>query len=137
MPGIESRWTDELHVGWWNEFIGPGRALDTDVFAVVSANYIGGCYGSTGPASTNPETGEPYGSGFPRINLADVVDSQIALLDHLGQRHIQGRSSVFDFVDQTDPAALAAAAAMALSSCNTVSGFGQDLQSASSAVQNH
>jgi homoserine O-acetyltransferase len=84
VPGIESRWTDELHIGWWDDFIGPGRALDTDDFAVVCANYIGSCYGSTGPASTNPETGEPYGSDFPRINLADVVDSQIALLDHLG-----------------------------------------------------
>ena len=84
VPGIESRWTDELHIGWWDGFIGPGRALDTDDFAVVCANYIGSCYGSTGPASTNPKTGEPYGSGFPRINLADVVDSQIALLDHLG-----------------------------------------------------
>ena len=84
VPGIESRWTDELHIGWWDGFIGPGRALDTDDFAVVCANYIGSCYGSTGPASTNPETGRPYGSGFPRIDLADVVDSQIALLDHLG-----------------------------------------------------
>ncbi len=84
VPGIESRWTDELHIGWWDGFIGPGRALDTDDFAVVCANYIGSCYGSTGPASTNPETGRPYGSDFPRVDLADLVDSQIALLDHLG-----------------------------------------------------
>lgn len=84
VPGIESRWTEELHIGWWDGFIGPGRALDTDDFAVVCANYIGSCYGSTGPASTNPETGRPYGSDFPRVDLADLVDSQIALLDHLG-----------------------------------------------------
>ena len=84
VPGIGGRWTDEIHVGWWDDFIGPGKALDTDRFFVVCANYLGGCYGSTGPASIDPATGKPYGSTFPWLCLADMVDAQLRLLDHLG-----------------------------------------------------
>lgn len=84
VPDTGGRWTEDVHTGWWDSFIGPGKALDTDDLAVICANYIGSCYGSTGPASINPATGGAYGSAFPRIDLADVVDSQVALLDHLG-----------------------------------------------------
>ncbi|MDF1595257.1 MAG: homoserine O-acetyltransferase [Acidimicrobiia bacterium] len=84
VPGLDGRWTDDVRVGWWDEFIGPGKALDTDEFAVICANYIGSCYGSTGPSSVNPASGRRYGSTFPRITLGDIVDSQVAVLDHLG-----------------------------------------------------
>lgn len=77
-------WTPECEQGWWNPFIGPGKALDTDRFFVICANYLGGCYGSTGPATRNPETGRPYGPDFPRVTVADIVKSQILLLDALG-----------------------------------------------------
>jgi homoserine O-acetyltransferase len=86
VPGIDGRWIEEVHTGWWDGFIGPGKALDTNRFHVICVNYLGGCYGSTGPASINPATAEPYGSTFPRVSVSDVVDSQIALLDHLGIR---------------------------------------------------
>ncbi len=82
--GVGALWTDECQSGWWEEFIGPGRALDTDRFAVICVNYLGGCYGSTGPSSVNPDTDEPYGSSFPEVSFCDIVDSQIPLLDHLG-----------------------------------------------------
>lgn len=84
VPGVGDRWTDEMHIGWWDAFIGPGRALNTDKFAVICANYVGGCYGSTGPASINPVTSKPYGGSFPEVTVADVVASQVRLLDHLG-----------------------------------------------------
>ncbi|NNE93220.1 MAG: alpha/beta fold hydrolase, partial [Verrucomicrobiales bacterium] len=77
-------WTAECHLGWWNEFIGSGKALDTDKFFVICVNYVGGCYGSTGPASINPDTGKPYASSFPHISVHDVVRSQMRLLDRLG-----------------------------------------------------
>ncbi|MEZ5301533.1 MAG: homoserine O-acetyltransferase [Verrucomicrobiales bacterium] len=78
------RWTEECQTGWWDGFVGPGKALDTDRFFVICANYLGGCYGSTGPSSPDPESGQPYGSRFPHIAFPDIVDSQIRLLDHLG-----------------------------------------------------
>ena len=83
-PGLDVTWNDECRVGWWDKFIGPAKALDTDRFFVISANYLGGCYGSTGPASTNPATGEPYGSAFPRVAFCDMVDSHVRLVEHLG-----------------------------------------------------
>jgi len=70
--------------GWWEDFIGPGAALDTDRFFVVCSNLLGGCYGSTGPTSTDPVTGEPYGSNFPVVTVGDMVRAQMRLLDHLG-----------------------------------------------------
>lgn len=70
--------------GWWDNFIGPGKPIDTRRFFVVSSNNIGGCHGSTGPASTNPATGQPYGKAFPDIVVRDWVRSQAALADALG-----------------------------------------------------
>ncbi len=84
VPGVGERWTEDNHVGWWDGFIGPGKPIDTDRYFVVCANYLGGCYGSTGPTSINPETGKPYGSSFPNVCFADMVDSQLKLLEHLG-----------------------------------------------------
>ncbi len=90
IPEIGDRWTDECKLGWWNDFIGPDRALNTDRFCVLCVNYIGGCYGSTGPSSINPRTGKPYGSQFPAVTITDIVDSQVQLLDHLGIDKLHG-----------------------------------------------
>ncbi len=84
VPGVGDRWNAACQTGWWDDFVGPGKAVDTDRFFVVCANYLGGCYGSTGPSSINPETDKPYGGSFPHIRFSDIVDSQIPLLDHLG-----------------------------------------------------
>ncbi|MCK9587794.1 MAG: homoserine O-acetyltransferase [Terrimicrobiaceae bacterium] len=81
VPDLDGRWTDEMHVGWWEDFIGPGKALDTRKYFVICANYLGGCYGSTGPASKKGRG--RWGADFPVIRVADIVDSQIRLLDHL------------------------------------------------------
>jgi homoserine O-acetyltransferase len=70
--------------GWWNNLIGPGKAVDTRRFFVVCANVLGGCVGSTGPSSVNPETGHPYGVAFPFVTIRDMVRSQKLLLEHLG-----------------------------------------------------
>jgi len=83
-PAAGGLWNEECHLGWWDDFIGPGRALDTDKLFVVCANYLGGCYGSSGPTTINPATSRPYGPEFPRVEVPDIVDSQLQLLDHLG-----------------------------------------------------
>jgi homoserine O-acetyltransferase len=70
--------------GWWNNLIGPGKAVDTRRFFVICANVLGGCQGSTGPSSTNPSTGRPYGTAFPFVTIRDMVRAQKLLLDHLG-----------------------------------------------------
>lgn len=70
--------------GWWDTAIGPGRAFDTDRFCVLCTNVLGSCYGTTGPASPDPETGRPYGHRFPFVTIADMVRVQKALLDRLG-----------------------------------------------------
>jgi homoserine O-acetyltransferase len=71
-------------LGWWDGMIGPGKAFDTDRYYVVATNLIGGCRGSTGPSSMNPETGKPYGLDFPTLTVADMVRAQRALLDQIG-----------------------------------------------------
>jgi homoserine O-acetyltransferase/O-succinyltransferase len=71
-------------LGWWDGMIGPGKAFDTDQFYVVSTNLLGGCKGTTGPSSTDPATGKPYGTDFPVITVADMVRTERAFLDVLG-----------------------------------------------------
>ena len=70
--------------GWWSTIVGPGKPIDTDRFFVICANILGGCMGSTGPASPNPATGKPYGVEFPVITIGDMVNAQARLIDHLG-----------------------------------------------------
>lgn len=69
---------------WWSGVVGPGKAIDTENHFVVCANVPGSCYGSTGPTSTDPESGEPYRSGFPAVTVGDWVEAQKQLLDELG-----------------------------------------------------
>ncbi len=75
---------DERKPGWWDAYIGPGKPIDTNRFFVVCPNNIGGCHGSTGPASTNPETGRPYGPDFPVLTVRDWTNTQARLADRLG-----------------------------------------------------
>ncbi|MFC2141315.1 homoserine O-acetyltransferase [Acidobacteriota bacterium] len=70
--------------GWWDNMIGPGKGIDTDKYFVICCNIIGSCYGSTGPNSINPTTGQPYALKFPLFTISDVVKTQKRLLDHLG-----------------------------------------------------
>ncbi|MEX2605704.1 MAG: homoserine O-acetyltransferase [Kiritimatiellia bacterium] len=84
LPEADPFWTEECQTGWWDLFVGPGRAINTDKFFVICVNYLGGCYGSTGPRSPHPKDGKPYGSRFPFIKVEDVVRSQVLLLEHLG-----------------------------------------------------
>ncbi len=71
------------NVGWWDNLVGPGKPLDTNKFFVVGVNNLGGCYGSTGPISINPETGKRYGADFPMVTVEDWVAAQARLADHL------------------------------------------------------
>lgn len=75
---------DDRKSGWWDAFVGPGKALDTNRYFVICANVLGGCQGTTGPTSVNPETGEPWGPDFPFITVSDIVTVHKALVDHLG-----------------------------------------------------
>ncbi|HEX9258466.1 MAG TPA: homoserine O-acetyltransferase, partial [Acidimicrobiales bacterium] len=88
-------WTGDSHAcgpagdghpasGWWDGMIGPGKPIDTDRWFVVCANVIGGCQGTTGPASPHPDDGRPYGSRFPVVTVRDMVRTQARLADHLG-----------------------------------------------------
>ncbi|MDR3709048.1 MAG: homoserine O-acetyltransferase [Capsulimonadaceae bacterium] len=70
--------------GWWDTMIGPGKSFDTDRWYVICSNVLGGCDGSTGPASTDPATGAPYGPAFPPVTIRDMVRAQRKLVDHLG-----------------------------------------------------
>src|SRR3954464_1424062 len=70
--------------GWWDNLVGPGKPLDTRRFFVVGSNYLGSCFGSTGPASTNPATGKPWGAEFPVVTVEDWVEAQARLADQLG-----------------------------------------------------
>lgn len=75
---------DEETAGWWDGMIGPGRALDTNLYFIICSNVIGGCKGSTGPSSTNPENGKPYALDFPLITIEDMVDAEKHLIDSFG-----------------------------------------------------
>ena len=70
--------------GWWETMVGPGKPLDTERYFVICVNVIGGCMGSSGPKDINPATGQPYGLSFPMITIADMVNAQVRVLDHLG-----------------------------------------------------
>jgi homoserine O-acetyltransferase len=70
--------------GWWNKLVGEGKPIDTTKYYVVCSNVLGGCQGSTGPSTANPTTGRPYGLDFPLVTIADFVNAQRHLIDHLG-----------------------------------------------------
>lgn len=70
--------------GWWEDMVGPGKALDTERWFVVCCNVLGGCHGTTGPWSADPATGRPYALDFPFVTMRDMVRLQRALLEHLG-----------------------------------------------------
>lgn len=74
--------------GWWEGMVGPGRAINTARYHVICANVLGGCSGTTGPSSINPDTGKPYGSAFPRYDFSDAVDVYRMLLAQLGVKHL-------------------------------------------------
>ena len=77
-------WPDDRKPGWWDTMVGPGKAFDTEKYFVICSNIIGGCRGSTGPSSIDPNTGKPYGLVFPIITIGDMVRAQMQLIDHLG-----------------------------------------------------
>jgi homoserine O-acetyltransferase len=75
---------DRDNLGWWDNLVGPGKPLDTRRFFVVGSNYLGSCFGSTGPASVNPASGKPWGADFPVVTVEDWVEAQARLADRLG-----------------------------------------------------
>jgi homoserine O-acetyltransferase len=75
---------DPKNPGWWDNLVGPGKPVDTNRFFVVGVNNLGGCHGSTGPASINPSSGRPWGADFPVVTVEDWVQTQARLADHLG-----------------------------------------------------
>ena len=79
---------DPTNIGWWDNIIGPGKPLDTNKFFVIGMNNLGGCFGTTGPASLDPARGTPYGSRFPVVTVEDWVESQARLMDRLGIRRL-------------------------------------------------
>ncbi|HEV7236900.1 MAG TPA: homoserine O-acetyltransferase, partial [Ktedonobacteraceae bacterium] len=79
---------DDPKAAWWNPLIGPGRPFDTTRYFVICSNVLGGCYGSTGPAALDPETGRAYGMRFPIITIRDMVRAQQRLVEHLGVREL-------------------------------------------------
>ncbi len=78
----------ETRPGWWDEMVGPGKAFDTNLYYIICSNVLGGCRGSTGPSSLNPETGKPYALDFPIITIADMVKCQKLLMDYLGIKRL-------------------------------------------------
>ena len=79
---------EEKPSGWWEDMVGPGRAFDTNRFHIICANVLGGCQGTTGPMSINPDTGKPYGSSFPQYTFDDAVDVFRMLLHQLGVKRL-------------------------------------------------
>ena len=79
---------DDTRQSWWSTMVGPGRPIDTNRYYVLCVNMVGGCGGTSGPASINPDTGEPYGLHFPVVTVGDMVHSQRLLLDHLGVKRL-------------------------------------------------
>jgi len=75
---------DDTKIAWWNPLIGPGRFFDTSRYFVICSNILGGCYGTTGPSSINPSTGQTYGIRFPVITILDMIETQRRLIEHLG-----------------------------------------------------
>ena len=75
---------DDRRPGWWDDMIGPGKAIDTENYFVIASNILGGCKGTTGPGSINPDTNKPYGSTFPKISVEDMVGVQRLLVQQLG-----------------------------------------------------
>ena len=113
---------DDPKPGWWNAYIGPGKPIDTNQFFVVSLNNLGGCHGSTGPKSVNPETNKPYGPDFPIVTVRDWVNSQVRFADKLGIKQwaavvggslggMQALQWAIDFPDRLRHAVVIAAAA--------------------------
>jgi len=113
---------DDEKRGWWDSCIGPGKAIDTNRFYVVSSNNLGGCKGSTGPLTVNPATGTLYGPDFPIVTCSDWVSSQKMLMEHLGLNHwaavvggslgaMQGMQWAIDHPDYVDNILLVASAA--------------------------
>jgi len=113
---------------WWGDVVGPGKAIDTTEYYVVCANVPGSCYGTTGPASENPATGEPYGTDFPPVTVGDWTRTQRLLLDELGVGGLHavvggsvGGMNVLDWLrrypDDVDRAAAVAAAARLDAQC--------------------
>lgn len=84
IEGVGELWQSELHQGWWEDFMGPGKAIDTDSYFVICVNYLGGCYGTTGPRSVSPVTGKPYGKAFPHLRVADQSDMMAKVIGVLG-----------------------------------------------------
>jgi homoserine O-acetyltransferase/O-succinyltransferase len=74
--------------GWWDNMVGPGKAINSDRYFIICINNLGSCFGSTGPTSKNPETGKPYRNDFPAITIGDMVNSQKLLLDSLGVEQV-------------------------------------------------
>jgi len=82
-------WTDDCHRGWWADFVGKGKIIDTEKNFVICQNILGGCYGTTGPSSINPGTNLPYGSSFPDIEIDDIVRLQKTVLEKLGIKKLK------------------------------------------------